>query len=63
VLGIDSDRCFPIEQQRYLAEHIPTTITDGGVALLASPYGHDGFLIESAIVGHHISELLSSLRD
>ena len=63
VLGIDSDRCFPIEQQRYLAEHIPTTVTDGGLALLASPYGHDGFLIESAIVGHHIAELLSAISD
>ena len=63
VLGIDSDRCFPIEQQRFLADHIPTTITDGGLALLASPYGHDGFLIESAIVGHHIGELLSKISD
>lgn len=63
VLGIDSDRCFPIDQQRYLADHIDTTITDGGLALLASPYGHDGFLIESAIVGHHIGELLSTVSD
>lgn len=58
VLGINSDRCFPIEQQQFLADHIPTTITDGGLALLASPYGHDGFLIESATVGHHIRHLL-----
>jgi homoserine O-acetyltransferase len=63
VLGIDSDRCFPIDQQRYLADHIPSTITDGGLALLASPYGHDGFLIESAIVGHHIGELLGAISD
>jgi homoserine O-acetyltransferase len=58
VLGIDSDRCFPIDQQQFLADHIPTTITEGGLALLASPYGHDGFLIESDTVGHHISHLL-----
>jgi homoserine O-acetyltransferase len=63
VLGVDSDRCFPIEQQRYLADHIPTTVTDGGLALLASPYGHDGFLIESTLVGHHIAKLLRSLSD
>jgi len=63
VLGIDSDRCFPIDQQRYLADHIPTTISDGGLAVLQSPYGHDGFLIESAIVGHHIGELLARVSD
>jgi homoserine O-acetyltransferase/O-succinyltransferase len=58
VLGIDSDRCFPIDQQRFLADHIPTPITDGGLTVLNSPYGHDGFLIESDVVGAHLSDLL-----
>jgi homoserine O-acetyltransferase len=59
VLGIDSDRCFPLDQQLFLSDHIPTTITDGRVAVLSSPYGHDGFLIESEAVGNHLSHLLS----
>lgn len=58
VLGIDSDRCFPLDQQRYLADHIPTTISEGGLALLDSPYGHDGFLIEFDTVGAHLGQLL-----
>ncbi len=59
VLGIDSDRCFPLSQQRLLAERIPTTVTEGGLALLESPYGHDGFLIESETVSNHLAHLLS----
>jgi homoserine O-acetyltransferase len=61
VLGIDSDRCFPLSQQRLLAEHIPTTVTEGGLALLESPYGHDGFLIESETVSNHLAHLLSQV--
>ena len=62
VLGIDSDRCFPIEQQRFLADHIPHTLTDDGLVALNSPYGHDGFLIESDAVGHHLQALLAKAR-
>jgi homoserine O-acetyltransferase/O-succinyltransferase len=43
VIGIDSDRLIPVEQQMYLAEHLP----NASLHVLHSPFGHDGFLIES----------------
>lgn len=61
VLGIASDRCFPIDQQRFLADHIRTTISEGGLAVLDSPYGHDGFLIESDAVGRELAALLDTV--
>jgi homoserine O-acetyltransferase len=42
VIGISSDLLFPVEEQKYLAEHIPGSIYHE----IDSPYGHDGFLIE-----------------
>lgn len=43
VVGISSDLLFPLQEQEYLARHI-----DGGQFFaIDSPYGHDGFLIES----------------
>jgi len=43
VIGIDSDRLIPVEQQMYLAEHLPNAT----LHVLHSPFGHDGFLIET----------------
>jgi homoserine O-acetyltransferase len=43
IIGIDSDRLIPVEQQLYLAEHMP----DAKLHILHSIYGHDGFLIET----------------
>jgi homoserine O-acetyltransferase/O-succinyltransferase len=43
VIGIDSDRLIPVEQQIYLAEHLP----NASLHVLHSPFGHDGFLIET----------------
>ena len=61
VLGIDSDRLFPLSQQETLAAHIPGTLDGQGKAVvLSSPYGHDGFLIESEAIGREISRLLAS---
>jgi homoserine O-acetyltransferase len=60
VLGISTDRLFPIEQQHQLAEHLPNAL-DGRTALaLDSPYGHDGFLIEAEPVGEAIARLLAT---
>ncbi len=58
VLGIESDRLFPISQQEDLALHIPGSITGDTPLALASPYGHDGFLIESERVGDALRSLL-----
>jgi len=43
VLGIDSDLLFPVDEQAFLAKHIP----DARLEVLSSDYGHDGFLIET----------------
>ncbi len=59
VVGVDSDRLFPLEQQQQLAAHIPGLISkDKRPAVVSSPFGHDGFLIESDAVGQEISRLL-----
>jgi len=60
VLGIDTDRLFPINHQRLIAELLPTTIDDGAAVEIASPFGHDGFLIEDDAVGRHLRRLLEA---
>ena len=48
IAGVSSDRLYPRELQEELARLIPGA---GRMALVTSPAGHDGFLIESAQVG------------
>jgi homoserine O-acetyltransferase len=60
VLGLDSDRLFPPEQQRELAAHIPGSLTGGDPWVLETPYGHDGFLIEAELVGEALTKLLTT---
>ena len=60
VLGLDSDRLFPPEQQRELALHIPGSVTGQDPEVLETPYGHDGFLIESEPVGRALAALLAT---
>ncbi len=42
VIGIDSDFIFPVEEQKYLAAHIP----GASYRQISSLFGHDGFLLE-----------------
>lgn len=59
ILGIDSDRLFPVPDQEHIATHAPGNI-DGDVPhVISSPFGHDGFLIEDALVGAQITRLLA----
>lgn len=60
VLGIDSDRLFPVPEQHQLARGIATNIDSDGARVISSPFGHDGFLIEGRVVGAQISRLLST---
>ncbi len=46
--GVDSDRLFPVRLQHELAALLPG---DNEAHIIASPYGHDGFLIETEGVG------------
>ena len=55
VAGIDSDRLYPLAQQRELAALIPGA---DAVRVIESAYGHDGFLIETGQVGVLVRELL-----
>jgi homoserine O-acetyltransferase len=58
VLGIDSDRLFPVPDQEVLARHIPGAIDGDEPAVITSAFGHDGFLIEDDAVGLHLGRLL-----
>lgn len=57
VIGIDSDRLYPLKQQQELADSMPTS---GPLAIVSSPHGHDGFLIEFAAIGPVVRKLLGS---
>jgi homoserine O-acetyltransferase len=53
VAGVDSDRLYPLPQQQRVAEGLGVPLR-----VLPSPYGHDGFLLETAAVGALVRELL-----
>ena len=58
VVGIDSDRLFPVDGQRLIAAHLPNNIDGPQMVVLESGYGHDGFLIENDAIGHQIRRVL-----
>jgi homoserine O-acetyltransferase len=60
VIGIDSDRLFPIENQRFIAESITSELVGGKLHTIKSSFGHDGFLIEHQKVGPLLAKLLRS---
>ena len=43
VIGIDSDRLFPVEEQKLIASCIPGATYHE----ITSKFGHDGFLLEN----------------
>jgi homoserine O-acetyltransferase len=55
VAGIDSDRLYPLPQQAAVAEAVPRC---AGLDVVASPYGHDGFLVETGAVGRLVRRTL-----
>ena len=59
VLGIDSDRLFPVEGQVTIAAHLRGNIDGGSAVVIESAFGHDGFLIEGKIVGRELRRLLA----
>ncbi|PZU47821.1 MAG: homoserine O-acetyltransferase [Microbacterium sp.] len=59
VLGIDSDRLFPVDGQERIFRGIRSTIDDH-LVVLSSDFGHDGFLIETDAVAPHLRRLLAS---
>lgn len=47
IIGISSDILCPVEEQRFLARHMPHS----SYYEIDSTYGHDGFLIEFELIG------------
>jgi homoserine O-acetyltransferase len=60
VVGVSSDRLFPIEDQHRIAAGVPDTLDGDRAAVIESEFGHDGFLIEHEAVGAHLRRLLDA---
>ena len=58
VLGIDSDRMFPLDGQHRIARGIRNTLDGDEPVVIRSDFGHDGFLIETDAVGEQLRRLL-----
>jgi homoserine O-acetyltransferase len=59
VVGIDTDRLFPVEGQRVIAAGIRGNIDGGRAVVIRSEYGHDGFLIEDELISEQLTRLLA----
>ncbi|MGF3055771.1 homoserine O-acetyltransferase MetX [Microbacterium sp. YY-01] len=60
VLGIDTDRLFPVDGQHRIARGVHNTLDGKEAVVVTSDFGHDGFLIETDEVGMHLQRLLSA---
>ncbi|KTR24944.1 MULTISPECIES: homoserine O-acetyltransferase MetX [Curtobacterium] len=58
VVGVSSDRLFPVEDQHRIAAGVPDALDGDRAAVIESEFGHDGFLIEHEAVGAHLRRLL-----
>ena len=61
VIGVESDILFPAEQQRELARLLRDSGAEVSEHILASPQGHDSFLVDLEGFGACISEFLDAL--
>ena len=59
ILGFQSDKLYPIQEQEELAELIPNST----FACLRSPYGHDAFLIEFDQIETELNSFFHSLTE
>lgn len=59
VVGIDSDRLFPIRLQQEIVDLTPGA---DRLHVLRSPYGHDGFLVEREQVGNFVAHALRRIN-
>ncbi|WP_240665976.1 homoserine O-acetyltransferase [Agromyces sp. LHK192] len=60
VLGIDTDRYFPLEGQREIAAGMPRSIHGPEPVIVSSEFGHDAFLVEVDAVGRALRDLLDA---
>ena len=59
VVGVDSDRLFPLEQQQRIARLSPGA---GPLRVVHSLPGHDGFLVETDQLAAIVADALEGLR-
>lgn len=59
VIGIETDILFPISEQQLLAENIP----NAQLSIIASAYGHDGFLLEFDAITALVRSFLSAQKE
>ena len=57
VIGIDSDRLYPLALQRQIADVVPSAAP---LAVVTSTVGHDGFLLEADQIGKIVKEALEA---
>lgn len=60
VVGIDSDRLFPLRLQQDIVDSSPGA---DELHLLVSPFGHDGFLVEEEQVARFVGHALSRVEE
>lgn len=60
VAGIDSDRLYPIYQQQQIADELAGTV--GGLRVISSDAGHDGFLTAKEPIGELLRETIELAR-
>lgn len=58
VIGVSSDLLFPVNEQQFLAKHIPGAL----YTQIDSFYGHDGFLIESGQLTEKIRNFYAAVQ-
>ena len=54
VIGVDSDILCPVAEQELIAQHIP----GAQLEVISSPFGHDGFLVESEKINGLLTDFL-----
>jgi homoserine O-acetyltransferase len=60
VVGISTDRLFPLSGQQLIADQLGGELVGGKLHIIDSEFGHDGFLIEIETVGPLLKDLLNS---
>jgi homoserine O-acetyltransferase len=60
VVGISTDRLFPLSGQQLIADQLGGELIGGKLHVIDSEFGHDGFLIEIETVGPLLKALLKS---
>lgn len=57
VMGIDSDILCPLDEQRFIAQHMPNTT----LVEIDSAYGHDGFIIETIMINKYLGKWIKKI--